>query len=105
MRPDARRTGAEETKEGGCAMAHALEGDGELIDVDGTPSSAGSWVKAAGIELASGASRCELMMSDACQVGGIDEQLPLGDAYGEDVRHVVVGDRVSIALPVDEAVD
>lgn len=104
MPPDARRAGAEKAEEGGGALAHALERDGELCEIDGALAS-GRGVKACRIELEPGAFRGELVMSDACEIGGVDEELALGDADGKDVGDVVVRNCIPIPLPIDEAVD
>lgn len=102
--PNAWRAGAQQTEEGGSALAHALECAGEAIEIDRTLS-ARRWMETGRIELEPRASRRELVARDAGEVGGVDEQLALRDAHGEDVGDVVVGDGVTVALPVDEAVD
>jgi hypothetical protein len=104
MSPDARGTCAEEAEEARGAFAHALEGDGELIEVD---RALAAWrrMEAARIELLAGALRGELVARDAGEIRGVDEELPLRDADGQDVGDVVVRDGVAVALPVDEAVD
>ncbi len=35
----------------------------------------------------------------------VDEELILSDTNGQDVGHVVIGDGIAIAIPVDEAID
>src|SRR5262249_57091860 len=77
---------------------------GELVEIDGAFAARGR-VVAGGVELVAGAARGELVAGDAAEVGGVDEQLALGDAHGQDVGHVLVGDGVAVAFPVDEAVD
>ena len=39
------------------------------------------------------------------QVGLVDEELVLGDAHRQDVGDVLVGQRIPVALPGDEALD
>src|SRR6185437_4276740 len=102
--PDARGPGGEQPEERGGPLAHALEGGGELVEIDGTRAARRGMVTG-GIELRARASWRELVAGDAPKVGGIDEELALGDADGQDVGHVLVRDRVPVALPIDEAVD
>ena len=47
----------------------------------------------------------KLMVGDAGQVRPVDEELVLGDAHRQQRGHVLVGDAVPIAVPVDEALD
>jgi hypothetical protein len=103
-RPLAHRTDACEQKEITTTLPHVLEGNAQLIDIDGTLAPWGR-VIAVGIEFVAGAAGSELVSSDATEVSGVHEQLVLGDANRKDVGHVVVGNRVAIALPVDESVD
>lgn len=102
--PDARGPGGEQPEERGSALAEALKRGGELVEIDGALAPRGRMVTR-GIELVAGATRGELVARDATEVGGVDEQLALGDAHGQDVGHVLVGDGVAVAVPVDEAVD
>jgi hypothetical protein len=95
---------AHQAKELRGALAHVCERDVELVDVDGTMAFVGG-VEARGVEPKSGAARSELVACDARQVGGVHEQLALGDAHGQDVGDVVVRHGVVIAGPGDEAVD
>jgi hypothetical protein len=39
---------------------------------------------------------------DAREIGGVNEELALGDADGQDVGDVLVGDGVAVAVPLDE---
>lgn len=50
------------------------------------------------------AARRELVARHETEVGGVDEELVLGDADGEDLGDVVVGDGVAVAVHGDEAV-
>lgn len=102
--PDARGPGGEQPEEGGGAFSEALERGGELVEIDRAPAARRRMV-AGGVELVAGASRGEFVARDAAEVGGVDEQLALGDAHGQDVGHVLVGDGVAVSLPVDEAID
>ena len=81
-----------------------LEGDAELVEVDGALP-AGPRVEPGGVEPEPLAAGRELVARDAGEVGGVDEELALGDADRQDVGDVVVGDGVGVALPGDEAVD
>lgn len=56
------------------------------------------------VDVHAAAARCELVARDEPEVGGVDEELVLGDADGEDLRHVVVGYGVAVAVDGDEAV-
>ena len=56
-------------------------------------------------DVRAGAARRELVARDAAQVGGVDEELVLGDAHGQEVGHVLVRHGVAVAVPGDEAVD
>jgi hypothetical protein len=102
--PDARWAEAHQTEELGGVLAHVVEREVELVEVDGTAS---LWrgVESGRVELEAGAARAELVARDAPQVGGVHEQLALRDAHGQDVRDMVVGNGVVIACPGDEAVD
>src|SRR5262249_14783449 len=86
------------------ALAEALERGGELVEIDGALAPRGRMVTR-WIELVAGTARGELVARDATEVGGVDEQLALGGAHGQDVGHVLVGDGVAVAVPVDEAID
>ena len=102
--PDPRRPGAHEAEEAGGVLAHLLEGDAQLIEIDGALPP-GARVKPGGVELEPSAAGRELMARDAGEVGGVDEELALGDADRQDVGDVVVGHGVGVAFPGDEAVD
>ena len=102
--PDARGARAQQAKERGAAGPQAVERHRELVEIHRAPA-ARRWVESRGVELLPGAGRRKLVTGDARKVGGVDEQLALGDAHGQDVGHVVVRDGVAIARPVDEAVD
>ena len=102
--PHPRWTGTEQPEERDATRPQAVERHGELAEVHRAP--AARWrMETLGVELVPGAARRELVARDARQVGGVHEQLALGDAHRQDVGHVVVGHGVAIALPVDEAVD
>lgn len=104
MKIQPRRGLAHELEELGGTLAHALECPAQLVGIGGRAMSRG-WVKAVRVELEALSAGGKLMASDAAQIGAVDEQLVLGDAHGQDVGDMVVGHRVAIALPVDEAVD
>jgi hypothetical protein len=104
MSPEPRRPRAHQAEESGGVIAEMVEGDAELIEVDGAGAS-GAGVKSGRIEPEPLAARGELVARDAGEVGGVDEELALGDADGQDVRYVVVGHGVGVAFPGDEAVD
>ncbi len=104
MKIQPRRGLAHELEELGGTLAHALECLAQLVSIGGRAMSRG-WVKAVRVELEALSAGGKLMASDAAQIGAVDEQLVLGDAHGQDVGDMVVGHRVAIALPVDEAVD
>jgi hypothetical protein len=102
--PDARRPEAHQAEELRGVLAHIVERDVELVEVDGTaPLRRG--MESGRVELEAGAARAELVARDAPQVGGVHEQLALRDPHGQDVSDVVVGNGVVIAGPGDEAVD
>jgi hypothetical protein len=102
--PGSRDTEAHQTKEGGGALAHSLEGDEELVEID-RALALSRRVESGGVELEAFAASRKLVARDALQVGCVDEELLLRDPHGEDVRHVVVGNGVAIAIPIDEAID
>jgi len=102
--PEAHRPGAQETKEVGRALAHLAIDGAELVLVDGA-FALGERVQALGVEPEPLAPPCELVTRNAGEIGGVDEELALGDADGQEVRHVLVGDRIVIAVPGDKAVD
>lgn len=104
MSPDAHRSPAHELEEGGGVLSHLLEGDAELVEIDRALASRGR-VQSGGVELEPESARRELVARDTGQVGGIDEELSLSDADRQQVGDMVVGDRVGVALPGDEAVD
>ena len=56
-------------------------------------------------DILAGAAWGQLVSRDAPQVGGVDEQLVLGDAHGQDIGDVLIGDSVAISIEGDEAVD
>ncbi len=99
-----RRMGPEQTGEKGRGhRAHLLESDAQLVEVD--DSAAPRLVRARRRHVRAGAARRELVARDAAQVGGVDEELVLRDADGQEVGHVLVRHRVAVAVPRDEAVD
>ena len=102
--PDPRWPEAHQAKELGGVLAHVVERDVELVEVDGT-ASLRRRVEPGGVELEAGTARTELVARDAPQVGGIHEQLALRDAHGQNVSDMVIGNSVVIAGPGDEAVD
>ena len=102
--PDTWRALAHQVKELDGVLAHVCERDVELVDVEGALSLVVG-VQAGGVEPEPGAARSDLVARDAAQVGGVHEQLALGDADRQDVGDVVVWDGVLIAGPGDEAVD
>lgn len=57
-----------------------------------------------GIDVHPAAPRRELVARYETEVGGVDEELVLGDPDREDLGDVVVGDRVAVAVHGDEAV-
>ena len=64
MAPDPRRAEAHRTKEGGRALAHSLEGDVELVEIDRALSLSGR-VEAGGVELEALSAPRELVARDA----------------------------------------
>lgn len=104
VNPLANWAGAREQEKVVGTLPHLVEGHAELIEIDRTVA-ARRWVVTMGVELVAAAAWSKLVSSDTAQVGGVHEQLVLGDANREDVGHVVVWNRVAIPFPVDEAVD
>lgn len=102
--PNAGSAEAHQAEEGGGALAHALEGDLDLVQVDGAPA-VGRRMELGGIELETLTAWSELVACDALQVGRIDEELALGHAHRQQIGDVIVRNGVPIALPVDETVD
>ena len=86
------------------ALAHALESIRELILVHGGLSN-GTMMKPPGIQAESATASHELMGRYAFEIGSVDEELALGDAYWQDVGDVIVRDGVTVSLPVDVTVD
>lgn len=102
--PEPRHAEEHQSKERGGLLAHARECNVELLEIEWTLS---LWLgmKTRRIELQSLAATNELVARDASQIGGIDEELVLGNAQGKNVCDLVVGDSVAVSIPVDEAVD
>ena len=69
------------------ALAHVLEGDAELIEIDLGRLSADADASRR-VELEASAARRELVPRDAWRVRRVDEELALRDAHGQDVGHV-----------------
>jgi hypothetical protein len=88
--PDPGRAEAHQAEELGRALAHVAERDAELIEIDRAPALRRR-MEPGGIELLAGAARGELVTRDAPQIGGVHEQLALGDAHRQEVGDVVVG--------------
>lgn len=104
MAPGACRPGAQEPEESCGAVAEAGERCGELVEIDWALPP-GGLVEAGGVSFRTGAARRELVARDAREIGGVNEELALGNADGQDVGDVLVGDGVAVALPLDEPVD
>lgn len=104
MAPGARRPGAQEPEESCGAIAEACEHGGELVEID-RALPPGWLVEASRISFRTGAARRELLARDALEIGGVNEELTLGNADGQDVGDMLVGDGVAVALPLDEPVD
>ena len=79
MSPDAWGPRAQETEEVGGLLAHPAEGGAELVEVDRALALRGR-VQALGVEPEPSAAGRELVSCNAREVGGIDEELLLGDA-------------------------
>lgn len=92
------------SKELSGALAHLLEGRADLVETDGWASALIS-VEAQWIELQPAAARDQLVSRNALEVGGVHEELALGDADRQEIGDVVVGNGVAVSLPVYEAVD
>ena len=86
-------------------LAHALEGDAELVAVERVLVRLGWGMQPRRVELVASATRSELVASDAPQIRRVDEELALRDAHRQDVRDVLVRDGVLIARPRDEAIN
>lgn len=104
MAPGACRPGAQEPEESCGAIAEAGKHCGELVEID-RALPPGGLVEASRISFRTGAARRELVARDAVEIGGVNEELTLGNADGQDVGDVLVGDGVAVALPLDEPVD
>src|ERR1035438_10205335 len=104
LRPSPRGGSSWRAMQIGGALAHSLEGDVELVEIDGALALGGR-MEAGRVELEALPAGGELVARNATQVGRVDEELTLRDAHGQDVGHVVVGNGVAIAIPIDEAVD
>ena len=102
--PDPRRPGAHEAEEARGVFAHLLEGAAELVEVHEAVA-ARARVEPGRVEPEPLAAGRELVACDAGEVGGVDEELALGDADRQDVGDVVIGHGVGVAFPGDEAVD
>ncbi len=99
----ARRRDGEPGKEVGGVLAHAVESRAQLLAVG--PPAIPRRVDALGVDVDARAPRRELVPGHAAQVRGVDQELALRHAHGHDVGDVLVGHRVAIALPGNEAVD
>ncbi|XXT55491.1 hypothetical protein WMF28_23400 [Sorangium sp. So ce590] len=104
MRPDPRRTRAHEAEEACGVLTHLLEGGAEHLEVDGALAPRRR-VQAGWIELEPLAAWSQLVTRDAGEVGAIDEELVLRDADRQEVGDMIVGYRVGVSLPGDEAID
>lgn len=102
--PETLTSRAEALEELGGVFAHLFESGAKLVEISGG-SALGAGVKAVGVEGLCSATRSELVARDATEIGGVDEQLALRDAYREQIGDVVVGHGVPVALVVDEAID
>jgi hypothetical protein len=102
MGPDTSRAGAHQAKEGGGALAHLLEGAAQLVELE-RALALRKRVQAGRVEPQALAARRELVAGDAAQVGGVDEELALGNADGDDIGDMLVGYGVFVAIPCDEA--
>ncbi|HRC56427.1 MAG TPA: hypothetical protein PKU97_10915 [Kofleriaceae bacterium] len=96
--PAAGRACAHQPEKLGGAVAHVGEGDLELIEVD-RRMPLRRRVQARRVELEPRTARGELVAGDAAQIGGVHEQLALGDPDRQQIGDVVVGHGVVVAAP------
>jgi hypothetical protein len=78
--PRARTAGAQLAEEVGGLLAHAPEGDTQLVGVERVLVSLGRGMQPRGVELEACTARRELVARDAPQVRRVDEELALRDA-------------------------
>ena len=102
--PKSRGREAQQTKEGGRAITHALECEMQLVEIDNAFPLGGS-VKASGVELQPLTTRCERVPCDAMEICGVDEELVLRNAHRQDVCDMVIRNGVTVTIPIDEAID
>ena len=93
----------ERGQEGGGRGAKIGEGAAQLVEIGAALGM--SWTMSVDNGLELGATRQERVAGDTAQIGLVDEQLGCGDAHREDIGDVLVGQRIPIALPGDEALD
>ncbi len=93
----------ERIEEGGGRVTDVGEGAAQLVEIGAVLGM--SWTMAIEDGLLLGSTRAQRVASDTGQVGLVDEQLVFGDAHWEDLGDVVVGQRVPVAIPCDEALD
>lgn len=90
-------------KEGGGGLTELCEGAAQLIEVR---SAVGMRRPVTGQDRALlSTATTKLVSRDAGQVGLVDEELVLGDAHWQDLGDIIVGQRVPVAFPGDEALD
>ena len=90
-------------EEAGAVVAEV--GEGLLDDAQVGAAAVPGRVDVLRIDVDAAAAGRELVARDQAQIGGVDEELVLGDSDREDLGNVVVGDRIAIAVDGDEAVD
>ncbi len=94
--------GGEAGEEAGSVEADVGEG---LLDLGEVGAAAiPGWVDELRIDVHPSAARREFVARHEPEIGGVDEELVLGDADREDLGDVVVGDGVAVAVDGDEAV-
>lgn len=99
-----RTTAAHQSEKLAGALPHVGESDLELVQVHGALA-LGLRVKPGGIELEPLSTTYKLVTGDTFKISRVDEELALGNADRENVCHMVIGHRIPVAVPINEAVD
>lgn len=95
--------GGQTSEEAGAVDAHVGEGLLDLGEVGA--ATIPRWMDELRVDVHASTAWSELVARNESKVSGIDEELVLGDADGQDLGDVVVRDGIAIAVDSHEAVD
>ena len=88
-------------------LSHAVVGPPELVEIGRAAPIPGVRSRMAGVhaDIDARTARRQLVARDAREIRRVDEQLALRDADRQEIRDVLVGHRIAVAIPGDEAID